>query len=125
MGYELHLRRDDGPIPESQWRHAVEAVDGVRITRTTARTATNPSTGQRISIGVNPLSAEFYFPDNYEEPDLRGRWLPIFNYFQGRISIRAVFDTDNPNDPVRKTLISLAQLTGAKIVSDDGEVLAW
>ncbi len=56
---------------------------------------------------------------------MRGRWLTIFFFSPRRgISIKAAFDVEDPNDPVRSTVKALADRHGAIVVGDDGETYA-
>lgn len=124
MSYEFHLaRRGGGRISEAEWRAALEATPGVRISGGAPMVGTNPATGEEIRVKSNPLDGEFQFPRGREWGGMAGQWVPIFRFRErtGRVSFEAAFDPEDPRDPVRKAVSELAKRLGAEMVGDEGE----
>src|SRR3954451_18905137 len=100
MAYYLHIERaGDDPdfearaIPLQEWRAAVQATKGVRLFATQAHTATNPQTGEIISVRANADDVEVYFADD-------DRWHAAIYWHKSSAAIPArqlqPGDTSNP-----------------------------
>lgn len=73
MGYDLHIERDE-PITANEWRAAVAAAPALLRLSSGNPTATNPETGQVISMARTSLDAEVWF-------DADQTWQPVFHVF--------------------------------------------
>jgi hypothetical protein len=115
MAYEIHIERSSGPIDLGDWSDAINSIDGARINSSGAM-ATNPVTGEVISIAGNPGDAEILFGSN---------WEPCLRFYGGRASFRATEDMELLDNPVRMVASKLAKKLLAEIVGDEGEVYPW
>ena len=118
MAYSIHIKRiaDDGspiepPLALHEWESKVNETDGLRFD-SSARSVTNPATGQVITIIGSDGDAEML---------VDGRWLPVFRWSDGRASFNGLPSFDNPNDPIRKMAMHLAACLNARVVGDEGE----
>jgi len=112
MGYELHFEREP-VITLEEWKAGVSGVAHVRLNADGA-SATNPKTGEVISIGGVDGDAEI---------EVGNRWQPFFRWRdRGWITFGYVDDFDNPDSRVRQLIARLSGLLEAKVVDDEGEV---
>lgn len=106
MGYSLHIERKE-PIELGEWPAAVEATSAVRLDGPSIP-ATNPSTGESISMPAQAGSASV---------NANGALVPIFCWRNGRVSFNAPSNTTK-TDPVMAAALTLA----ASVFGDDGEI---
>ncbi len=115
MGYEVHIKRDDGlAIGFDEWCAAVARTGGMRLA-SGGTLAVNPETGEKITIPGRDGDVEVYF----QEDDA---WSPCLWWFSGRISFRPPSDFSSPDSRFRRALVALAKQLGARLVGGDGEV---
>src|SRR6266516_2740682 len=115
MAYDLHIEREEErPIAVSEWRAAVEAIDGVRLFAAAAHTITNPKTGEVISIGARDGDAEVLFPG--------GEWVSVFRWRGKSAAFTARFDPTETSHPAWRAAVALATCLGAVIRGDEGEL---
>ena len=114
MAYNLHIERHERqPIALSDWRAAVESMDGLRLSAA-AHTTTNPKTGEVISVSTRDGDTEVLFPD--------GGWYPVFRW-RGKSAVFATqFDPTKTSHPVWRAAVALAIRLGAVIRGDEGEI---
>src|SRR5882757_923814 len=123
MAYSLHIERagDDPdskprPIPLMEWRAAALATKGVRLFAAQAHTATNPQTGEIISVRTNVDDVEVYFADDH-------RWHAAIYWHEGSAAIPArQLQPGDTSNPVWVAAVDLASYLGAVIRGDEGEV---
>jgi hypothetical protein len=124
---QLHLMRLGGPdrnryepISKAEWRAAVEATSGVRITQGGER-APNLKTGTVASLWRQlPCDAEVALLGAGGDPT----WVPLFSWQDsGSAIINRVFDPTDSSDPITVALFTLAEALDASIADDAGEVL--
>jgi hypothetical protein len=111
MSCDIHIERTPA-LTLAEWKAAVHGIDGVRLDATGA-SATNPKTGEVISIaGV----------DGDAQIRLDGRWLPCFRWRAGgSVVFRASADFSNPQSQLRKIARELAGKLNAEIRGGEGE----
>ena len=115
MPYSLHLERKDRKISLSEWRAAVEATDGVRLHNADTHSATNPKTGENITVRAKGGDAEVFFPDS-------GRWHWVFLWSSSKAVFAARFVPSETSDPAWRAAVALAKRLGATIRGDQGEM---
>ena len=116
MAYDLHIERTgERPIALSEWRTAVEATEGVRLSAASAHTITNPKTGEVISIGAREGDAEVLFSDT-------GQWRLVFRWRGKSAAFTARFNPTQTTHPAWRAAVTLATRLGAVIRGDEGEV---
>jgi hypothetical protein len=123
MAYYLHIERagDDPdseprPIPLEEWCAAVVATKRVRLFAAQAHTATNPKTGEIISVRANVGDLEVYFADD-------NCWHAAIYWHEGSAAIPARrFQPGDTSNPVWVAAVDLASYLGAVIRGDEGEV---
>lgn len=125
MTYSLFIERENRPISLAEWKHAVEAIDGVRL-HSGGIEATNPNTGEVISIkgqegdvGVNFQSQGLL------EIGTKSEWIPAIHFHEGRGTFKATPDIENPANPVHAAAVRLAKALEASIRGEEGEVYEW
>lgn len=103
------------PITLEQWTAAVAAVDGVRIDSEPCE-ATNPKTGEVISLQSCPGDAAVFFPE-------RGTWHKVFLLSKsGLVRFSAPSGwVDDHSSPLRAVALALASTLQAKVVDEEGE----
>ncbi len=111
MGYELHIEG----CTQKQIQRAVDRVEGLRTTRK-AVTATNPHTGETITVGGGRLLGVEFCID--------GDWVPGFRLRGRRLTISAAFDPKQPVDPIAGRVFDLAEALKKPLVGDEGEEYA-
>jgi len=115
MAYDLHIERiNENPILLSEWRTAVEATKGVRLSGAT-HTITNPKTGQVISIAGREGDTDVFFPDPNE-------WRYVFRWGGESAAFAARFSPTETSHPVWQAAVALAKQLGAVIRGDEGEI---
>lgn len=107
MGYEFHIKRQDGPdgnsnISLEEWLEYVERDPEFR--RIDAVRTTNPASGALIKIPGEGMAVW----------KVLGEDVAVFDYRSGRISVPGVQET------IPKAKAVAAQL-GARVFGDDGE----
>jgi len=119
MAYDLHIERSGGtaqpPISLPEWSAAVAETEGVRPASGEAQTATNPKTGEVISIAARAGDAEVFFPDN-------GEWHSVFRWRGKSAVFNGRFKPGDASHPVWSVAVALASRLGAVICGDEGEV---
>jgi len=122
MAYELHIERlplnakgEPTPIPLTDWKAALSAVQGVRLCPAGAESITNPKTGEVIGFPRRDGDAEVYIPDKQE-------WRSVFRWFAGAAHVNASFEPGDKSHPVWQAAVVLAARLNAVIRGDDGEV---
>lgn len=122
MGYSLYIERSNSPIPTEEWKAAVESTEGLRLASKEAETATNPKTGETISIKMEPCDVELYLPD-------ADQWVMAIMWAGNRGSgsfnsrgVSAATDYGDIDDPGWKSISSLARTLGALIRGEEGEI---
>ena len=122
MAYELHITKPElnehglsVPIPFEDWKSAVLATQGVRLCTSGTHTATNPKTGEIISILRRDGDAEVYFPGEQA-------WHAVFRWHAGSASFAVRFEPGNLAHPVWATAAALASRLGVVIRGDGGEI---
>ena len=114
MAYEIHITGKEEVISIEEWKDAISAVEGVRLSKGET-SITNPKTGEVLTIGGgSPLDVEIL---DVESND----WVKCLYWRAGRASINARFDLEDTNDPFRRALGALASHLSAEIVGDEGE----
>lgn len=122
MPYALYLERfaadsaEAEPPPFAEWTAAVAAVPGTRLYEGSVYSATNPMTGDTISMHVAAGSAEVFFPD-------KKAWHLVFirHPGSGSVSFDVHFEPGDQNSPVWMAAVALASQLGARISGDEGE----
>lgn len=116
MAYEIHIKRKNGqPIELDEWVKAVENVENVRSSHAATSVVTNPATGEQVSNPHMQGMAELF--------DLGSQsWIPMFRWFEGRISTRASLAFETYDSHQRSVMRALASQLGAQIVGDEGEI---
>lgn len=122
MGYDLHIERKtteqaSGPSPISleEWKAALALTEGVRPLSARDVRATNPKTGQVISIGTRDGDAEVFWADE-------NAWRPAFSWGRGSIKFSGHLTPGDRAHPVWAAAVLLAARLGAVIRGDEGEV---
>jgi hypothetical protein len=116
MGYDLHIERTaPTAISLEEWKEALSATKGVRPLADRAVRATNPKTGEAISIATRDGDAEVFWADE-------GNWRPAFSWHRGSIKFSGHLTPGDRAHPVWATAVLLAARLGAVIRGDDGEV---
>jgi hypothetical protein len=98
----------------AEWRAAVSAADGVRLSLAQAHTVTNPKTGEVISIAKRDGDAEVLFPDDK-------KWYSVFRWCNGSAAFAARFQPGDKSNPVWVTAVLPAKHLTATIRGDNGE----
>jgi hypothetical protein len=125
MAYELHIEKKSGEISFNEWIDAVLQIDGAALDGNPS-VGKNPKTGEIITSGGNPNNVAVRFI----KPKLFGlskkeEWVTCIYYRKGRASFKATEDIDDIDNPIRIVATSIAKLTGAKVVGDEGELYDW
>lgn len=116
MAYYLHIEgQTRPPIELSEWRAAVEALEGVRLFAAAAHTVINPKTDEVISIGAREGDTEVFFSDTDE-------WHSIFRWRGDSAVFAPQFDPTETSHPTWRAAVALATHLGAVIRGDEGEV---
>jgi hypothetical protein len=122
VGYDLHIERmgadtesDPVPIPLPEWQAAISTTAGVRPAVEHAATATNPQTGDVISIELGEGAAEVFFPAD-------AKWYPVFRWRRGSVVFSARFEPGDLSHPAWAAAVALASRLGAAIRGDEGEI---
>lgn len=110
MGYDLHITRkaewssagDD--IPSSEWQALVATDPSLKIM---GEVAADTGSGASISYKSENLALWSGHPSGVEIP---------FDFRKGRIVVK------NPDGPILKKMLSLAERLQAKVQGDEGEV---
>ena len=118
MGYEIRIERlgDDGePTGENitleQWNAVISEFEGLSAGES-AISATNPGTGEVVSIGGLQGVAEMMIGQES---------IPVFRWSRGTISLSPPASFDQANDPVRQMAIKIAAALAARVVGEEGE----
>lgn len=116
MPYEIHIERPSNedavrPISLDEWTSAVQKTDGVRLDGNVV-SATNPHTGEVITMGGFPGAAEV---------NTDGTWILVFRWSGGRVSFNGLPSFSEATDPVRLVALQLAKELDATVVGDEGE----
>lgn len=116
MAYELHIQRRSHELTIAEWQTAVIQLDGVRLVSNDS-SATNPSTGEVISMANHAGAAEILLES--------GEWVTFFLFVRGQISFRATATIGVASDPAHIVAAKLAIALRAEIVGDEGETYDW
>jgi hypothetical protein len=115
MSLELLVTRPDAAITLSEWTGIVHEDDALRV-RLEPYVATNPRTGERISIKPGDADVEI---------QINGQWLPFLRFRNGALTTKYVQGFDDPQNAVRVKIAAIAQRLRALIRTDAGELLNW
>lgn len=103
-------------ISEQEWQDFVESQDNLRL-RIEPYIAHNPKTGSTIKISA---------PEGATEVRIGNVWFPFLEHFNGRLHMPYSQDLENPFNPIRKAVITVADYFAAQIKHDAGdETLKW
>jgi hypothetical protein len=116
MAYALHIERPDDqePISLEEWKAAVNATKGIRLSQAKELTITNPKTQEVITIPVRDGDVETYFPKEQA-------WLLAIRWSEGFASMNARFEPGDMSHPVWAAAAALASRLKAVIRGDGGE----
>lgn len=107
MAYELHMKPPgyDHNDPSTRLSHedsqaAVAKIEGCRL--------------HEDSANSEFPYAEVFFPSRRQWLVFKypAEWLPVFCYGCGTVSFKAAFDVEDPDDPVRRAAVKLANQLG-------------
>lgn len=122
MAYELHIERlsqgGEGKrilIPLDEWKSALSATKGVRLSPPGENTITNPNTGETICIQRRDGDAEIDFANDRT-------WQPAIRWFDGVAHVNARFEPGDSSEPVWTAAVTLALRLDAVIRGDEGEI---
>ncbi len=103
-------------ISLEEWLAFVAKDPTLRV-MATPPTATNPATGEIISIRLRPGDTEFRASQEF---------VPFLGYSDGELRMRYLDRFDNPTDPIRRQIAKVAAHFGALIMCDAGDgILDW
>jgi hypothetical protein len=113
----LIVTRSGRAIALSEWLWLVGEDDDLRL-RVEPYVAINPRTGAKISIKTGEADAEYR---------LNGQWLPFLCFCRGGdLTTKYVQEFDDPKNPTRLKIASVARRLGAVIKTDAGnETIGW
>ena len=121
MGYDLHIQRagterDGGAsaISLADWKAALSATEGVRLLVGREVRATNPKTGDVVSISIRDGDAEVLWAE--------GEWRPAFSWSRGSIKFSGHLTPGDRAHPVWAAAVRLATRLDAVICGDGGEI---
>lgn len=100
-------------ISPEEWLKAIHSVPGLRLAKDQVERATNPRTGQTISVDCGP-----YYTEVEVEP---GQWVGVFRYNNGRIDLPGL--EWNSQNPVAVATSRLALELDARVVNEGGQTL--
>jgi len=123
MGITIIVQRlgddDDllsGLIDIDEWLTMVEDDEDLRL-RTEDTVARNPVSGQEIRVGPRPAESELRTAEGF---------VPFLVFSSGALCTRYRSEMDEPDDPVRRKIASVAQELDAVIAHDAGDgYLDW
>ena len=103
------------PIELGEWLRFVANDARLRL-RSQPATATNPKTGEAVSIPAMPGQTELEVGRNDD-----GKWVPFLGHRRGELVMRFSDDMNRPGDPAREKVAEVARALGARIVTDAAE----
>ncbi|UCE60711.1 MAG: hypothetical protein JSU63_02960 [Phycisphaerales bacterium] len=114
--YDREFHETGQEIAREEWLRIVDEDPVLRL-RTKPFSATNPKTGEVISISAGDAQAEFVGDDGV---------IPFLSYRSGELSGKYVPDLEDPDNAVRRKIVEVAGLLDALITHDAGdEFLDW
>ncbi len=103
-------------IAFDQWTAFVNQAPDVQL-RTEDHVAVNPATGEKITIPAGEGESELL---------IGGECVPFLRFRSGNLVMEYTPDLDDPDNPVRDKISSVAKQLGALITHDAGdEILEW
>jgi hypothetical protein len=113
----LIVTRSGKAIALSEWMRLVEEDDDLRL-RVEPYVAINPRTGDKISMKAGEADAEYR---------LNGQWIPFLRFRRGGdLTTKYVQGFDDPKNPTRLKIASVARRLGALVKTDaSDEILSW
>ncbi len=115
MAYCIHLERAKGAaVTLQEWKGVVAKHPLLRLSQEAERSVVNPESGERISRTSTDGDAEIWV----EEAQT---WVRALRWSDGRASVNASRDFDEPSSFLRKLLRQLAEDLSAGIYGDEGE----
>ena len=109
--YEIRIIRPGGTITLDEWKAAVDYVDGVRL-RSNDIPATNPHTGEVITVPHREGDAEIFFEDTRQSG-------PILTWrSRGYVVFRGTDDFVHDESRVRLVIRALADRLNASVLGE-------
>lgn len=119
VGIILARRGPDGtrvPIPLEEWRRYVSEQADLRL-RLEPYVAVNPKTGAKLKLPLGEADSEIL---------LQGEWVPFLRFRKGSLVTEFRPQHDDPSNPERNRIASVATQLGAVLGTDAGdEALEW
>ena len=125
MGYSLKIEKSDGsPISIQEWQAAIEKVPNVRLSIDDT-VGSSPNNSQKIRIKAGEGDADVCVGHSGFLWSRKPIWQRTFRFFEGRAIFKATEEVENPQSAAHKVAASLANVLGAQISGDEGEIYDW